>query len=211
MKENQKVLCALKSHFSGINLPLGFTPDPKLFEQVSEVYKKSGEFLLRSDVEDQEQILQAIVYGIVTDGEKVLGLWRKDRSPKEKRFVETRLNKKLGLACGGHIEPHDDINIPDFFNNAMLREFSEELIFPEIPNPVPVGVIRYEESPIDRVHLGLIYKVFSRPNVTLPKESDEYEEVIFLTPNELEVYLPKMEGWGKAIAEAVFSKKFSLI
>jgi predicted NUDIX family phosphoesterase len=194
----------------GGKIPLGFSVSKDLFEKASTAFRTRGEFLPRGDVENNQAILQAIVYGIISDGKHVLGLWRKQRESNDGAFKETRHNKKIGLASGGHIEPEDDINNVEFFNKAILREFSEELDFQEVtPVPKPAGIIMYEESLFDRVHLGLIYAVHVE-KVGLAKNNDEYEKAEFLTPEQLSSLIDGMEGWGKVIADAIITGKFKI-
>lgn len=195
----------------GGQIPLGFTVDSAIFEKVADVFRKHGKFMPREEIENDETVLQAIVYGIVTDGKKVLGLWRKERQNSEGNFKETRLNNKIGLAAGGHIEPLGDIADVNFFEKEIIREFSEELAFSENPTPIPAGIIMYDETPIDRVHIGLIYKVHVKAGeVGLAQNNDEYEKCEFLSPEYLVQVLDHMEGWGKAITKEIVSGAFNL-
>ena len=200
----------LEKAFGG-TIPIGFSVGRDFFETAADVFKKSGKFLEREIIESDEKILQVIVYGIVSDGKRVLGLVRKNREKDAGEFKETRLNNKIGLAAGGHVDSVEDLNESDFFGSEMLREFSEELTFSEPPKPVPIGIVMYEETSIDRVHMGLIYKVVAKENsVRLAQNNDEYDRCMFLLPADLEPIKEQMEGWGKVIAEAIVSGRFKL-
>lgn len=207
---NQKILCVSRSLLEaslGGSIPLGFTGERNVFNTVAKCFRENGEFLERSDVENDPLVLQAIVYGIVNDGEKVLGFWRARRNAENGVYKETRHNNKIGLACGGHVEPKDNIEDPDFFGKAFLRELKEEIYFPDgHGKPDPLGVIMYEETLFDRVHMGLIYSVQAR-TVETGKEDDEYDKVEFLAVDQLSGLKERMEGWGKVIADAITEQK----
>jgi predicted NUDIX family phosphoesterase len=208
------VLCIARKKMEaqlGGEIPLGFSISNEIFNKATTAFLSQGEFIEREQVEEDETILQAIVYGVVSDGSRVLGLWRKQRQIIDGEFKETRHNKKIGLAAGGHLEPRDGFGDFSYFNNEILREFSEELLFQVPPRPVPVGIIMYEETALDRVHLGLIYKVIIQADkVSLAPDNDEYDKCNFLMPTELPELRDQMEGWGKVIADAIISETFSL-
>ncbi|MDO8512566.1 MAG: hypothetical protein Q7S57_04790 [bacterium] len=208
------VLCIKRKELEevfGGNIPKGFSVNADYFSKATKCFSENGKFLSREDVEDDETILQAIVYGVVSDGSRILGLWRKERQSVNGEFKETRHNNKIGLAAGGHLEPTDCFGDQQYFNNEILREFSEELSFQVSPKPVPTGIVMYEETALDRVHLGLIYKVLVRADkVSLAPNNDEYDQCKFLTPVELPELRDRMEGWGKVIADAIISGTFNL-
>ncbi len=209
----QKVFCVERTKLEqglGGSIPLGFTVDERIFSLAVSVFKESGEFRERQTLESDKKYLQAIVYGIVTDGQNVLGLWRAERKGGNEGYKEMRHNNKIGLACGGHVEPIDGYKAPDFFGKAFLRELSEELVFPAgFSEPKAVGIILYEETLFDSVHLGLIYKLKAE-RVELPEQGDEYTKVEFLKPERLHELSDRMEGWGKVIGEAIGAGKLKL-
>lgn len=208
------VLCLARKKVEerlGGRIPAGFSLSTELFAKVEDVFLAEGKFLPREEVENDEAILQAIVYGVVSDGSRVLGLWRKQRQNTDEEFKETRHNNKIGLAAGGHLEPTDGFGKRQYFNNEILREFSEELAFRVPPKPVPAGIIMYEETLLDRVHIGLIYKVMTDADkVGLAPNNDEYDQCRFLAPAELPELRDRMEGWGKVITDAIISGAFDL-
>lgn len=210
----QAVLCVprlrLEQVFGG-TIPLGFSVSRQMFALAAGTYITEGKFLARAVVEDDPTILQAIVYGVVSDGRRVLGLWRKERHNETGKFKETRHNGLIGLAAGGHLEPSANFGKEDFFDREILREFSEELNFSAPPRPLPAGIIMYEETALDRVHLGLIYKVLTHEKeVGLAEDNDEYDRCRFLRPDELSPLRERMEGWGKMITDAIISGEFNL-
>lgn len=210
----KQVLCVKRQELEevfGGDIPKGFSVNADYFDKAARCYCEKGKFLPRETVEDDESILQAIVYGVVSDGKHVLGLWRKQRESKDGEFKETRHNNKIGLAAGGHLEPTDLFGDQQYFDQEILREFSEELSFQLVPKPVPAGIIMYEETPIDRVHLGLIYKVLiPADKVSLAANNDEYDQCKFLLPKELPELRDRMEGWGKVITDAIIAGTFDL-
>jgi predicted NUDIX family phosphoesterase len=214
---DQPILCVERAVLEcgiGRSVPKGLTCDQALFHAVTDLFVCHGKFLPRRDVEEDPTFLQPIVYGVVTDGQRVLALWRKERLSPQGRYVEARHNRKIGLASGGHVEPLDDLTHGDFSRRAMHRELSEELIFaPSAPPPSalqPVGMLMREETVFDRVHLGLMYRVPLSGSVSLPAGSDEYDRIMLLSPEEFLAYRDDMEGWGKTLADTILAGRFPL-
>lgn len=213
----QRILCVRRAVLErdlARPLPAGLTADRAFFERTTGCVRACGEFLPRPDVEEDPAYLQPIVYGVVTDGRRVLALQRTERDGAAPRYVETRHNRLMGLACGGHVEPHDDIADPMFFWRAMIRELSEELVFdpPLAPrrDVTPVGILFLEETAFDRVHLGIIYRVRVRGRVRLPRRRDEYDSARLLRPDALSPSRDRMEGWGRVLADAILAGTFPL-
>lgn len=213
----QRILCierAVLEQGLGRTLPVGLTTDRELFHAVSALLLSKGQFRLRADVEEDPTFFQPIVYGVITDGERALALWRKERTSAAGWYVETRHNRQIGLAAGGHVEPLDGERQEDFFQHALLRELREELVFvPDTLSPAalfPVGILLREETVFDRVHLGLIFRVPVTGTVTLPRGNEEYDRVALLAPAELPRYRDAMEGWGQILTDAILRGGFPL-
>lgn len=214
---DQRILCmrrdALEASLGGI--PLGFTNDPAVISGLQTAARWWGKFRLRSELEEDPAYLQVIVQGLVTREGKYLALFRSVREQRNDRFVETRLNAKVALSAGGHVEPIEAAS-GDMLHAALLRELSEELVFETPPAPsaiVPCGVVCQAApgaSLLDRVHIGLVFRVPVTRGVSLPSGSDEFDRVEFVGPERLRELSPRMEGWGQLLAEAILAERVPL-
>jgi predicted NUDIX family phosphoesterase len=114
-------------------------------------------WLPRSVAETDPTHQQWIPYGLIREPS---GRWACYR----RRGTETRLIGSRSLGIGGHINPVDapaagvgGAPWGALFWNGFLRELAEEL-----PDAVPgssrfLGLIREAQSPVGRVHLGVVF------------------------------------------------------
>jgi predicted NUDIX family phosphoesterase len=213
---SQRVLCierAVLASRLGHPLPIGFTSTSSLFRGVESAFLTAGSFRERASIEEDSSFLQMIVSGVVTDGEHILALWRKDRKQHSETFVETRHNRLIALFSGGHVDPLDGDMDRTFFLRALLRELEEELTFSSpiiLENIAPAGVIYRDATLFDRVHVGLIFRVVVSSLPTVAKGNDEHEKIAFLSPEDLPPYRNQMEGWGHVLTDAILAGRFPL-
>lgn len=208
----QRVLCVRRLTLEGElgSIPLGLSLDPKHISALEMAVVRHGEFLPRPGLEEDPRYLQIIVQGLVTDGQRVLALFRKSREQGAGQFVETRHNAKIALCAGGHVEPIES-GTPEMLCAALRRELNEELVFATPPLPsslVPVGIVcnAAPEAPLfHRVHLGLVYRVPVSGEIRLPAGSDEFDGLEMLDLDRLRELLPRMEGWGQILAQALLA------
>jgi len=122
---------------------------------------------------------------------------------------ETRLNGKVTLGAGGHINPIDamegrcydiDISIP----NAITRELWEELGIPTTQKTLPkfIGLINDNSNPVSQDHLGLVYIVDVDDTDIKVKETDNLEGK-FYTIGELIEFESRMESWSQLALQAI--------
>lgn len=196
-------------------IPLGLTVDADTLTAFQEVVRSAGEFRPRPALEKDPTYLQVIVQGLVTDGTSVLALFRKSRKPQTGRFVETRHNAQIALSSGGHVEPVE-ARSGDVLRAALERELSEELIFTPVPPRsalLPLGLVcnaAPDASLFHRVHIGVVFLVSVPGAVRLPEGSDEFEHIELAGRDRLQKLLPRMEGWGRILADAILGGRLSL-
>jgi predicted NUDIX family phosphoesterase len=122
-----------------------------------------------------------------------------------KGMGEDRLHRKRSIGVGGHISVSDRINDDEVpYNEAMRRELDEEVI---IDTPVTehcVGLINDDQTPVGRVHLGVVH-IFDvdRPAVH-PREA-ELHDAGFRPVSELLGDLDAFESWSQYCLKALFS------
>ena len=213
----QRVLCIRRRTLEGElgRIPLGLSREPWQISALGTAVVRHGEFLPRPALEEDPRYLQIIVQGLVTDGQGVLALFRKSRAPAAGRFVETRHNGQVALSAGGHVEPLE-VSTPDMLRAALQRELAEELVFvvpPPLSSVEPWGIVctAAADAPLfHRVHLGLVYRVPVSGEIRLPDDSTEFDNLEMADLDRLRTLLPRMEGWGQILAQALLAGQFTL-
>ena len=121
-----------------------------------------------------------------------------------KGMGEDRLHSKRSIGVGGHISVHDRITedaVP--YAEGMRRELEEEVNIdtPYVDNCV--GLINDDQTPVGRVHLGVVHLFeVERPAVT-PRE-DELVDAGFRPVEELLADLDRFESWSQYCLRALF-------
>jgi predicted NUDIX family phosphoesterase len=152
-----------------------------------------GAFRPRAEAEADESWRQIIPYAAVAQGGKVLLVERLAGGS------ESRLHKELSIGLGGHINPEDMGlenmgNARDLIEAALNRELREELeigaFFAEA-----VGLIHRSETPVERVHTGVLYRVRSAGPVRVRETTKLAGHMVL--PEELEGLFERLEGWSQ--------------
>ncbi len=149
-------------------------------------------------VEEDPSLKQPIPYIVVMHLGKVFVY---ERAPPGVN-TEARLASKLSIGVGGHIEPFDDAD--NLIISSIKREIQEELGYFDDVLLEHKGYINFEESEVDKVHFGLIFKV----EIKKPDFSFDNSEIVhgrFTSVDELksqEIY-GRLENWSKALVDNI--------
>lgn len=122
--------------------------EPALLRAVS----LEGSFLPRPQAEEDPSYRQIIPYALVCYAEKYFLMRR------TKRGGEARLHNRYTLGVGGHINPEDVGGNPVL--DGLRRELLEEVGITHY-RAEPVGFIVLDDSPVSRVHAGIVFRVES--------------------------------------------------
>jgi predicted NUDIX family phosphoesterase/deoxycytidine triphosphate deaminase len=132
----------------------GFEPiNPHTLNALLEQIQQKGFFQSRYDCEADESVLQFIPY-VLLFGDNEIFVY--ERASKIKDYGDKRLFGKHSIGLGGHVIRADG---PDFIKNCLEREvFKEEIkVRGEYSPPKLVGTLVANDTPVDKVHFGLIY------------------------------------------------------
>jgi predicted NUDIX family phosphoesterase len=102
---------------------------------------------------------------------------------------------------GGHIDEDDNRGgFAETVKTGMLRELSEELanFNPNMVNLVYKGIINELDSPVGRVHLGLVYLALCKAGYT-PEPSEETAGMEWKTIAQMQSL--NMEQWSHLALE----------
>jgi predicted NUDIX family phosphoesterase len=128
--------------------------------------RMKGFFVERRHAETDSSLKQIIPYCVLTRGESVFLMRRKDAGG------ESRLFNLHSIGVGGHINPVDGSE--DILLAGLTRELEEELVVEGRWDVEPLGVINDESQPVGSVHFGLVYGIRPEGEVSV-RETDQLE------------------------------------
>jgi predicted NUDIX family phosphoesterase len=174
---------------------------PQEINEFLEIIDGNREFKERfekEDIEHRPEWQQIIFYGLIRQGDKFFAY---QRGGKDSSYVETRLQGKIAVGVGGHIEPFDAGLI-----DSLYRELDEEVVFKKNGQEINLknsagkiteksftnladiyitGLIKNELKEVDEVHLGLACEVkLVDPNLTVEIRPGENSEGKMMTLKE---------------------------
>jgi len=163
----------------------------------AEVLKKivqNGQFLGRSELEEDPSYKQIIPYAIISNKESFY-LFRRRSGQTEKR-----LNNRFSLGVGGHMNPNGSIaSGEEYIIDELKREFYEEVKLINgclIENIEFTGFINDDTIPVGMFHIGLLYNIRVSNREVYINETDKMTAEWIDKPNLVEFY-GGMETWTK--------------
>lgn len=170
MKREERVLCSPRERLPGEWLPTcGIIPlNWRTF--LDSIQNIPFVFLPRTSAETDPTAKQWIPYIILREGGRRIACYPRQGS-------ENRLHGRWSIGIGGHINPEDEFaRKGGCFSSVLLqglaREFREEACgLRQQGDPVFLGLINEEESPVGHVHLGAVFVLeIARPRRWTPKK-----------------------------------------
>jgi predicted NUDIX family phosphoesterase len=140
----------------------------------SEVLKKivqDGQFLRRSEVEEDPSFKQIISYAIISNKDSFY-LFRRTSGQTEKR-----LHNKFTLGAGGHMNPFDSSKSKEhYLIDELKRELFEEVKLLNgclIEDIEFIGFVNDDTIPVGRAHIGLLYIIHVSNKEVYINETDK--------------------------------------
>jgi predicted NUDIX family phosphoesterase len=159
----------------------------------AQLIRTHQEFLPRPRMETDPRYKQIIPYLVFTYEDKYFVMQRRANAS------EQRLQGKLSLGIGGHI------NAEDLAGATIVewaqREFSEEVNYQGTYTITPFGVINDDSNDVGRVHLGFVY--FLQGNSADISVKSELKSGSLLTLAECKEHYNAMESWSQMIIDAL--------
>ena len=119
------------------------------FDQYATLIKTHREFMPRGLAEENFEYKQIIPYLVFRYQDLYFLMQRKSSSS------EQRLASKYSLGIGGHLR-EEDIKTSSLITWAE-REFDEEIFYQGSLTITPLGLLNWEETPVDQVHTGFVF------------------------------------------------------
>jgi predicted NUDIX family phosphoesterase len=154
-------------------------------------------FRPRNEVEEDPSYKQLIPYCIFRHGTEIFYYKR------GKKGGEGRLHSKRSIGIGGHISSTDRMTGDRRYLEAMHREISEEVYMESVFKDVCVGMINDDETPVGRVHLGIVH-IFDLDAAKVRPREESILETGFAQPAELIQSLDQFETWSQICLKHLF-------
>lgn len=155
------------------------------------------------DAEHDPSFKQIIPYILFRYSDKFFVYQRTRGQGKEQG--EHRLFDKHSLGLGGHINPCDQNDRSHFLEEALTREFNEELSYTGEHSGTILGYLNDDSDDVGQVHFGVVYLVDgTHPNVSI-REKDKMVARGFMTVDNLVRYQEQVESsnpfenWSKLV------------
>jgi predicted NUDIX family phosphoesterase len=184
-------------HFQGFTADI----DRYLGELLS---AKNTSYRARGEMEEDPSFKQLIPYAIFRhrDAAGRVSVFQYTRG---KGQGEARLRSKRSVGVGGHIAIEDrtsDDAVP--YAEGMRRELEEEIIIDTPYTEQCVGLINDDETPVGRVHLGVVHILDVERPAVRPREQDILEAG-FRPVEDLLADLDGFETWSQICLRALFA------
>ncbi len=154
-------------------------------------------FRPRNEVEDDPGFKQLIPYCIFRHDGKVFYYKR------GKKGGEGRLHSKRSIGIGGHISSTDRLSGDRRYQEAMHREIEEEVFLESRFTDVCVGLINDDETPVGKVHLGIVH-IFDLDAAKVRPREETILETGFADPAELVRNADEFETWSQICLKNLF-------
>jgi predicted NUDIX family phosphoesterase len=199
----EQILVVPTSLFHDLGYFQGFSSDiarylPRLLEGDHIEYRPRGE------MEDDPSFKQLIPYMLFrwTDDDGTVHLFEYLRGSGQ---GERRLHAKRSVGIGGHISTLDAAagHLQHVYREGMRRELEEEVAIETPYTEKIAGLINDDETPVGRVHLGVVHLCdVERPQIH-PREADildgQFRPVRDILPR-----LSEFESWSEIAVRALF-------
>jgi predicted NUDIX family phosphoesterase len=155
---------------------------------------RNGLFRKRSELEEDPSFKQIIPYAMISNKESFY-LFKRTSGQTEKR-----LQHKLHLGAGGHVNPgRSNETDAQYLVHELKRELFEEVKFSTgcvIEDIAFIGFINDDSIPVGRAHIGLLYDIRVSSQDIFIHETDKMTAE-WIEKKDLAEYYEEMETWTK--------------
>jgi predicted NUDIX family phosphoesterase len=162
------------------------------------------EYRARGEMEEDPTFKQLIPYVLFrwTSADGTPHLFEYQRGSGQ---GERRLHAKRSVGIGGHISSIDaEIAASHHvYREGMRRELEEEVIIDTAYDESVVGLINDDETPVGRVHLGMVHLCDVQEPKVQPREADILD-TRFTPVADILTRLEQFESWSQIAVRALF-------
>jgi predicted NUDIX family phosphoesterase len=200
--QTERVLVVPTELFRRVGYFQGFCHEPdrylaELLDVRHTSYRQRGEM---EENPDFKQLIPYVIFRHRTPAGDQVFQYSRGRGMGEKR-----LHAKRSIGVGGHIAIEDQIStdaVP--YNEGMRRELAEEVVIDTPYTERCVGLINDDETPVGRVHLGVVHLVDVQRPVVRNREEDILDAG-FRSVADLFAAFDEFESWSQICLKALFA------
>jgi predicted NUDIX family phosphoesterase len=163
------------------------------------------DFRPRGEMEEDPSFKQLIPYALFrwTDAEGRVHLFDYLRGSGQ---GERRLHAKRSVGVGGHISSVDAAagRSEHTYREGMRRELDEEVLIDTPYIESITGLINDDDTPVGRVHLGVVHLCDVQQPGVRPREADILD-ARFRPVDDILARLDEFESWSQIAVRALFS------
>lgn len=161
------------------------------YAHYEQLVRDHQEFLPRVRMETDPRYKQIIPYLIFRHGDQYFVMQRKSQAS------EQRLQGKLSLGIGGHINPSDlaGATVIDW----ARREFTEEVDFAGTFTVNFLGILNDDSNEVGKVHAGFVFLLEGDSADILPRE--EFKSGSLMTLEACKEQYQRMESWSQMVID----------
>ena len=120
---------------------------------------------------------------------------------------EARLKSKRSVGVGGHISTLDHVDelsgADDVYRRGLERELEEEVAIDSAYQESQVGLINDDETPVGKVHLGVVH-IFDLEAPKVSPREESLADAQFLPVEQVLESLDQYESWSEIAVRALF-------
>jgi predicted NUDIX family phosphoesterase len=160
-------------------------------DDVLALIERAGEYRQRAEAEVDPAWKQIIPYLLVRDGGRLFLMQRTSAGG------DSRLHDRWTLGIGGHLNPADGGVL-----GGMRREFHEEMTADWEPDPVFLGLLNDDSTPVGQVHVGLVFTADATGRKLAVRETDKLRGT-FVEPFDVRPVYHRLETWSQFLYDLV--------
>lgn len=162
------------------------------------------EYRARGEMEEDPSFKQLIPYVLFrwTSSDGTPHLFEYQRGSGQ---GERRLHAKRSVGVGGHISLIDAElgDVENVYREGLRRELEEEVVIETAYTETVAGLINDDQTPVGRVHLGMVHLCDVREPRVQPREADICD-ARFSPVADILTRLDQFESWSEIAVRALF-------
>lgn len=197
MDRVERILAIPTAEFERLGRFQGFRPNAERY--LRELLRpEHARFLDRASAEEDVDFKQIIPYVVFQCGDRVF-CYRRGQGQGEARLLGKR-----SIGVGGHVDEADADGSATLtaYEKALRRELEEEVVISAPGTLEPFGLINDDETPVGRVHLGIVHRYRLDSEAVSPRESG-LSEAGFVPLTSLQATIEDLETWSRICVEAL--------
>ena len=192
-----------------------YKKDKVIFNHLNEIILNNPQYLYRSKVEKNNDLVQIIAAAMIIYRGKVLV------TTKHEIDIKSRFHGRKMIWVGGHLRKEDftDHSIEESVKNCISREVSEEIELHKELKSEFCGFVYDRTSSRSLQHFGIIYKLVIPDNydtnflenVTFKERTGQAITTQFVELNEVDLneYSDEFENWSLSLLRNIFKIKLN--